>query len=129
VAQLGSISILKQAVTLLRGSGVQCWMFLQDLSQLRQLYPNDWQAIVNNAGVLQTFGINNYNMATEWGELLGLAPKDLDRMSREETAVRRQGQGSLVCRRPDYLKDAAFTGMFDANPRFALQGQPGPWQL
>lgn len=123
-AQLGSLSILRQAITLLRGSGLQPWTFWQDLSQIRHLYPNDWNSIVNNSGVLQTFGINNHNMAKEWGELLGLAPEDLDRMDREETAVRRQGQGSLVCRRPDYLKDEAFAGLFDANPRFALQGQP-----
>jgi type IV secretion system protein VirD4 len=121
-AQLGKLAMLRQAITLLRGSGLQTWTFWQDLSQLRQLYPNDWQAIVNNAGVLQVFGINNYNMAKEWGDLLGQPPESLDRLDREDTAVRRQGLGGLLCRRPDYLKDAAFAGRFDDNPRFALQG-------
>jgi type IV secretion system protein VirD4 len=119
VAQLGPLSILRQAVTLLRGSGLQPWLFLQDLSQLRQLYPNDWPAIVNNAGALQVFGINNHGLAREWGELLGQAAETLDRMPREEAAVRRQGQGSTVCRRADYLQDEAFAGRFDDNPRFA----------
>jgi hypothetical protein len=40
----------------------------------------------------------------------------------------RQGHGSLVCRRPDYLNDEIFAGMFDANQRFALQGQAGRGQ-
>jgi type IV secretion system protein VirD4 len=123
VAQLGAMSMLRQAITLLRGSGLQTWTFWQDWSQLRQLYPNDWQAIVNNAGVLQVFGINNSNQAREWGELLGLSPQELDQLKRDEAAVRRQGQGSAVCRRPDYLNDPEFAGRFDDNPRFALQGQ------
>jgi type IV secretion system protein VirD4 len=120
-AQLGTLPMLRQAITLLRGSGLQTWTFWQDLSQLRQCYPNDWQAIVNNSDVLQVFGIGNHNMAKEWGELLGQRPEDLHRLAREDAAVLRKGQGSMLCRRPDYLKDEMFAGQFDANPRFALQ--------
>jgi type IV secretion system protein VirD4 len=127
-AQLGTLPILRQAITLLRGSGLQTWTFWQDLSQLRQCYPNDWQTIVNNSGVLQVFGITNHHMAKEWADLLGVSPQELDQLAREDAAVLRQGQGSLVCRRPDYLKDEAFAGLFDANPRFALQGQTGRGQ-
>jgi type IV secretion system protein VirD4 len=123
-AQLGNLPILRQAITLLRGSGLQTWTFWQDLSQLRQIYPNDWQAFVNNSGVLQVFGITNHSVAKEWGELMGLRPEDLGRLAPEDAAVLRQGQGSLVCQRPDYLKDEVFAGQFDANQRFALQGQP-----
>ena len=73
--------------------------------------------------MLQVFGITNHSMAKEWSDLLGLRPQDLDQLAREEAVVLRQGQGSLVCRRPDYLKDEVFAGLFDANQRFALQGQ------
>jgi type IV secretion system protein VirD4 len=124
-AQLGSLPMLRQAVTLLRGSGLQTWMFFQDLSQLRQCYPNDWQSIINNSGVLQTFGITNHNMAREWSDLLGVPQQLLGQLAREDEVVLRQGQGSLVCRRPDYLTDEMFAGLFDANPRFALQGHSG----
>ena len=127
-AQLSSLDCLRQAITLLRGSGLQTWTFWQDLSQLRQLYPNDWQTIVNNSGVLQVFGITNHNMAKEWGELLGQRPQDLLELAPEDAVVLRRGHGSLVCRRPDYLKDQEFAGLFDANPRFALQGQAGRGQ-
>ena len=122
-AQLGSLPILRQAITLLRGSGLQTWTFWQDLSQLRQLYPNDWQTIVNNSGVLQVFGITNRHMAREWAELLGRQPDELARLAREDAVILRQGQESVVCRRPDYLRDEMFAGMFDANQRFALQGK------
>jgi type IV secretion system protein VirD4 len=128
-AQLGSLSMLRQAITLLRGSGLQVWTFFQDLSQLRRCYPDDWQTIVNNSGVLQAFGITNQNMAREWSDLLGVPQQLLGQLARADEVVLRQGQGSLVCRRPDYLKDERFAGLFDANPRFALQGQVGRGQL
>lgn len=121
-AQLGPLDSLRQAITLLRGSGLQTWTFWQDLSQLRQVYPNDWQTIVNNSGMLQVFGITNHLMAKEWSELLGLSLQDLKELAREDAVVLRQGQGSVTCRRSDYLKDEVFAGMFDANQRFALQG-------
>jgi type IV secretion system protein VirD4 len=124
-AQLGNLPQLRQAITLLRGSGLQTWTFWQDLSQLRQCYPNDWQTIINNAGALQVFGITNHNMAREWSELLGVPQEQLANLPREDSVVFRQGQGSVICRRPDYLKDEAFAGHFDPNPRFALQGQNG----
>ena len=110
-------------------SGLQTWTFWQNLSQLRECYPNDWESILNNSRTLQVFGITNNNMAKEWAELLGQRPDDLNQLASEEAAVLVQGQGSLVCRRPDYLKDEMFAGLFDANPRFALQGQPGRGQL
>ena len=76
-AQLGTLPILRQAVTLLRGYGAQIWTFWQDLSQIKLLYPQDWPAIVNNAAVLQAFGFANFAMAKEWGEVLGQEPHDL----------------------------------------------------
>lgn len=121
-AQLGELNVLRQAITLLRGSGLQTFTFWQDLSQLRATYPKDWESILNNSGAMQVFGITNHNMAKEWGELLGMRAQDLDRLALDEAAVSVRGKGSLVCRRPDYLRDKAFAGLFDANPRFALQG-------
>jgi len=128
-AQLGTLPILRQAITLLRGSGLQTWSFWQDFSQLRSLYPTDWQTILNNSGVIQIFGVSNHGMARECSEMTGQSPEVFDGLAREDAVVVRHGQGSIVCRRPDYLKDEAFAGMFDANPRFGLQGQPGRWHL
>jgi type IV secretion system protein VirD4 len=98
------------------------------LSQLKNCYPNDWQTIINNSGILEVFGITNHNMAREWSEFVGLPPEQLAALPREDAVVYRQGQGSLVCRRPDYLNDPEFAGLFDPNPRFALQEQLPPGQ-
>jgi type IV secretion system protein VirD4 len=123
-AQLGELNVLRQAITLLRGAGLQTWTFWQDLSQLRDNYRHDWQTIVNNSAVLQVFGIPNHQMAKEWSELLGVPPQELLGLARQEAVVARQGQDPLTCRRPDYLKDKVFAGLFDPNKRFALQA-PG----
>jgi len=76
-AQLGSLGALKQAITLLRGYGLQVWTFWQDLSQLKTLYANDWQTMLNNSGVLQVFGLNNHLMAKEWAEVMGVDAGEL----------------------------------------------------
>jgi type IV secretion system protein VirD4 len=123
-AQLGSLNVLRQAITLLRGSGLQTFTFWQDLSQLRACYPKDWESILNNSAAMQVFGITNHNMAKEWAELMGMRAQDLNRLALEDAAVSVRGKGSVVCRRPDYLTDEMFAGLFDANQRFALQGQP-----
>ena len=35
---------------------MQAWVFIQDASQLRSLYPDSWPAIVNNCAVVQLLG-------------------------------------------------------------------------
>ena len=69
-AQLGTLPVLRQAVTLLRGYGLQVFTFWQDLSQLKLLYPQDWPTILNNSGVLALFGLTPL-MLPEWNAALG----------------------------------------------------------
>lgn len=70
-AQLGPLKQLRQAITLLRGYGLRTWSFWQDLSQLKMLYPGDWQTMVNNCEVLQAFGFANAGVARDGGQLTG----------------------------------------------------------
>jgi type IV secretion system protein VirD4 len=119
-AQLGQLEHLRVAMTLLRGYGLKVWAFFQDLSQLRRLYPDDWQTIVNNAAVFQTFGLTNHVMATETASLVG----DVDAFSLRSLARDRQVLAAAraraqVCKLPDYLRDPEFAGRYDANPMFA----------
>jgi type IV secretion system protein VirD4 len=118
-AQLGTLGALKQAITLLRGYGLQVWTFWQDLSQLKTLYANDWQTMLNNSGVLQIFGLNNHLMAKEWAEVMGVEAPELAALDRADAALFVQGEYQR-CRRPDYLRDRVFRGQYDDNPRFAL---------
>ncbi len=118
-AQLGSLGVLRQAVTILRGYGVQMWMFWQDLSQLKRLYPEDWPTIINNAGVLQTFGVTNGFMAADCAAVLGCKPRDLLQLRSNGQMVLMPRRSARMLGRLDYLRDRCFRGLFTPNPRHA----------
>jgi type IV secretion system protein VirD4 len=118
-AQLGAMPLLRTAMTLLRGYGLQCWTFWQDLGQLRNLYPNDWTTMVSNSAALQAFGLPRHGTArTAWLEVLGEEAMELPRMPYGEMAVSFADSGLGRHRRANYLTDPAFAGLFDANKRF-----------
>ncbi len=117
-AQLGQLEILKTFFTLMRGYGVQVVAFYQDLSQLMQIFPRDWETIVNNAGVLAAFGISNFRMANRWSEYFGMEPADLLRMDPRNMAIWTPDEGAQILRRINYLTDPAYQGLFNPNPRF-----------
>lgn len=118
-AQLGAMPLLRTAMTLLRGYGLQCWTFWQDLGQLRTLYPDDWTTMVSNSAAMQAFGLPRHGTArTAWLEVLGEDALDLPRMPAGEMAVSFADSGLSRHRRANYLTDPAFAGLFDPNRRF-----------
>ena len=117
-AQLGPLAVLRQTITLYRGYGVQAWMFIQDASQLRTLYPDSWPAIVNNCSVVQMFGPKNQRMAKEFAGLVGgISSRAIMRMPATHQVLLVNGK-PMFCQRPNYLKDAMFQGRYDANPMY-----------
>lgn len=116
-AQLGALPQLRQAITLLRGYGVQTWSFWQDASQLRLLYPHDWQTMVNNCAAIQCFGALNQTAADSMAELTGFGNGRmvLD-LNSYQMLLQMAGKPAIVARKPDYLNDAPFAGRFDPNP-------------
>ena len=134
-AQLGALPQLRQAITLMRGYGLQTWSFWQDLSQLRRLYPDDWQTMVNNCSVIQAFGAKNLAAAREMAGLTGFArPDEVLSLDASEMLLSNAGDETVIARRPSYLTDPAFDGLFDANPlhgalNFAPVEPPRPMRL
>jgi len=59
---LGRLDRVEAAAGQIAGFGVKLLPVLQDLSQIKTLYPNSWQTFVANAGVLCFFG--NHDLAT-----------------------------------------------------------------
>jgi type IV secretion system protein VirD4 len=119
-AQLGTLPMLRVAMTLLRGYGVQTWSFWQDLSQLKQNYPTDWETILNNAAVLQTFGANNGMTAKTVADVLDVNPAAVLGLPRADQFVMRPGETASQMRRCDYRKDRRFSGLYDRNPRYPM---------
>ncbi len=119
-AQLGTLSQLRQSLTLLRGYGLQTWSFWQDVSQLQMLYPLDWRTMVNNCRVVQSFGALNMTAAQEMAEFTGFgdARRVID-LSQDEMILQLAGDEAVVARLPNYRFDPPFAGQFDANPYYA----------
>jgi type IV secretion system protein VirD4 len=84
IGNLGRLDALLMATTLLRAGGLTVWSFWQNAAQL-QLYGPQANTLIDNAGVIQIFGIRNYRMAQDLAnvvggisadELLGLPPNE-----------------------------------------------------
>ncbi|GAA4160271.1 hypothetical protein GCM10022251_38110 [Phytohabitans flavus] len=121
-AQLGSLDELKKAITLMRGYGLQVWMFFQDYSQIRSLYPSDYATMVNNCGVFQTFGVPRNAAAILLAEAIGKdAPLDLVQLDRTQQIISLSTEDARILRLMNYLSDGLFAGRFDENPLFAGQ--------
>lgn len=73
MAQLGTMEMMRQAVSLLAGYGMSVWMVWQDLSQMKALYEHDWPTFLANAKIQQFFGINDHETAKYISEMLGAA--------------------------------------------------------
>ncbi|MBX3593585.1 type IV secretory system conjugative DNA transfer family protein [Sphingomonas sp.] len=116
-AQLGTLPQLRQAITLLRGYGVQTWSFWQDVSQLRLLYPLDWETMLNNCEVIQCFGPRNMRAAATMADITGYREeREVLDLTDDEMLLQISGEEVVVARKPDYLNDPAFAGAFDVNP-------------
>ena len=119
-AQLGSnFEPLLTAATLLRSYGLQLVTIWQSLAQLASRYPLDWKTILDNSGIIETFGLSHFGTAKELGDFIGMNPQELMSMSPDEAAISVRGQGTRVIKRPNYLRDRVFQGMADPNPLFA----------
>jgi type IV secretion system protein VirD4 len=73
VAQLGRLQPVEQGLTLLRGYGVQFWLMVQDLAQVRATYAAKAESLIANAQVLQAFGTSDQATAEYLSKMTGQA--------------------------------------------------------
>jgi type IV secretion system protein VirD4 len=126
-AQLGSLDQLRSAVTLLRGYGVKCWTFWQDLSQLYQLYPLDWRTLVNNCAVQQYFAQGTPQAAAELDAYLaGAAPRPNLRLTADDVLLIRRGEPPRLVIRSNYLRDPELRGLAAPNPFYQAEAAAEP---
>ena len=82
--QLGRMDRLADSITLLRGYGAQLWLFVQDLSQLRAVYPR-WQSFMANT-TRQFFGTADYDTARYISDAIGQQTISFETASRSYQA-------------------------------------------
>jgi type IV secretion system protein VirD4 len=68
---LGRLQSVAKAAGLLAGFGVKLWPIVQNLSQLQELYPDNWETFLGNAGMWQVFAVNDQTTARYMSERLG----------------------------------------------------------
>ncbi len=88
--QLGRMDRLADSITLLRGYGGQLWLFVQDLSQLKAVYPR-WQSFLANTSQ-QFFGTADYDTARYLSGALG---QQTIRFETDSVSVAHGGFGKL----------------------------------
>lgn len=115
-AQLGELNELRQALTLMRGYGLQTWSFWQDASQLTTLY-SDADTLINNCRVVQAFGAPNHRAAKAAAELVGIPDAgQVFALKPDEMILLVAHEEPKVVRKPSYLRDPIFAGLADPNP-------------
>jgi type IV secretion system protein VirD4 len=68
---LGSMAVIEKAAGYAAGFGIKLWAVLQDIQQLKALYPQSWQTFLANAGAVQVFGISDYDTTSYVSKALG----------------------------------------------------------
>ena len=123
-AQLGELEELRRAITLMRGVGLKVWMFFQDLSQLERLYP-DFETLVNNCGVFQSFGVSRNLLAEKIARLVGKVSSDaIETLHTNQQLLSLTGSQPLFAEKFCYFKDAIFSDRFDQNPSHRPASKP-----
>ncbi|MBN8925671.1 MAG: hypothetical protein BGO51_24390 [Rhodospirillales bacterium 69-11] len=115
-AQLGRVDSFVTASTLMRGYGLKLWTFWQSASQL-EIYGSDGRTLIDNAGVVQVFGVRNYRAAAEAAALLGgLSAEQILAMGREEQLLMIEGGAPQRCRQIRYYSDELLVGRNPPRP-------------
>lgn len=68
---LGRLQQLSKAAGLMAGYGVKLWPMIQNLGQIQELYPQNWETFMGNAGMWQAFAMNDQTTARYLSERLG----------------------------------------------------------
>lgn len=126
---LGNLPMMEKAMGLLAGYNICIWPFLQNLSQLKAHYRQNWETFFANAAAVQVFGINDSETADylvkrlgQWSEQTyngsGVHQRVANLLQPNELGqeVSRESQQQIVFRNgadPLLLSRANYDAMFD----------------
>jgi type IV secretory pathway TraG/TraD family ATPase VirD4 len=68
---LGPMRELAKSAGLLAGFGLKLWPIVQNLGQIKELYPDNFETFLGNAGMWQVFAVNDETTARYLSERLG----------------------------------------------------------
>jgi len=139
-AALGRLEAVERAMGLMAGYGLQLWLILQDMSQLKDLYGARANTFVANAGVLQCFGVNDFETAKWLSQMIGrettgyqteshkpgdvatttqhiaardlMTPDEIMQIDPSVQLLRVQGKPVIIARKLRYFADREFDGLY-----------------
>lgn len=102
---IGKLSAVAQAYGLMAGLQMCLWAFVQDLTQLKRDYPDEWQTFIGNSEMVTFFDVMDYFTCEYVSKMLGATT--VEKIS-AETAYKRNG---VFFSDPDYtqLSDQMFS--------------------
>jgi type IV secretory pathway TraG/TraD family ATPase VirD4 len=130
--QLGRLDSLADNITLLRGYGAQLWLFVQDLSQLKAVYPR-WQSFLANTSQ-QFFGTADYDTARYISDALGQRTIRFETASRSQHSAWRLKPGTFSAATGEHIQGRSLLTpdevmrLGPARPIIMIAGEP-PWLL
>jgi type IV secretion system protein VirD4 len=75
-ASLGTLNIIANGYGLIAGHGVTLWSFVQNLTQLQQLYPDNWETFIANSSVVTVSNVNDVTTAEYFSRRAGQCEKE-----------------------------------------------------
>jgi type IV secretion system protein VirD4 len=130
--QLGRLDSLADNITLLRGYGAQLWLFVQDLSQLKAVYPR-WQSFLANTSQ-QFFGTADYDTARYISDALGRRTIRFETASRSQHSAWRPKPRTFSAATGEHIQGRSLLTpdeimrLGPARPIVMIAGEP-PWLL
>lgn len=138
---LGTLGSLSKAAGALAGYGLRLWPIVQNVTQMRELYPQNWQTFFANAGAVQIFGVNDRETAQEVAQNLGkrayldtvddrtvrvvsdlLEANEMNEQLGRDSGLQlilRSGGSPLLLRKMPYDSDPGFTrAMYSPDPDY-----------
>lgn len=71
IAEGDGLPIISGNMALMREYGLKLWISLQDLPQLKSIYPERWESFIANAGVIQSFAAQDVMTCDYLSQLSG----------------------------------------------------------
>ena len=146
-AQLGKLGIIENCLGLAAGMGVQLWPVLQDLTQIKELYPQRWESFLGCAGVQMFFTPRENTSANYISELCGETTVEVSSRSQstslvpgifsntatginEGTSTNLHGRRALLPQEIRQLPDSEFIMFTDGMPgRFIRAARKPYWEI
>jgi type IV secretory pathway TraG/TraD family ATPase VirD4 len=80
----GPLAIMQKSAAIIRGYGVRIWWFVQNINQLVEMYPRNWQTFFACSGLIQMFSLNDKFDWEYLSQMIGKTRAWVKRKTRDE---------------------------------------------